>query len=167
MGFTTKSTDYKNMSRDELEQQKVQLLAEINRYGLILEELDAKVANHEAQTKQYEDLSVKIAEKGKEFDMLKTTIDSLRVEKGAVETIKAEITKLQGDKVVLEEQTSHAESIIRVLQAEIVEFREMKESDIKSLEEKIKDLKLDMEKLKLLRTKHANDMQVFVDSLRK
>lgn len=116
-------TEQRPDSEIVLEEKKALLLAEISTLGQTLENLDSVVANHEAQGKQFEDLSSSIEAKKQELVSLQKSFDALLGQHAVLKNQHTTVQASLDEKTPLLEEIEKYKRMIKTLQAEYLEFK--------------------------------------------
>lgn len=111
-------------SLEEIESRKVSLLSEITELGMILEELDKKVSNHEAKNKEYVDISESIEKKSKELSGVESKLVHVEPMKIQINDLETSICDKSKDLSDLVQKVDSEMRKVKILQKEISDFEQ-------------------------------------------
>ena len=149
---------------ESLEQRKSELLSTISNLGLKIEEMDAQVSNHQALSLKSHNLITDIEEKQTIIVGLNKDIRELETKLEETKPLIEEINNLKKQKESISEEVSRLQSVIRVLQQEIVNFRSGKENVIKQLQEKHDEAQYKLFKIEETKREALASMQSLINA---
>lgn len=149
---------------ESLEGRKSALLSDISKLGATLEEMDAKIANHESLSLKSDNLLTDIEEKQNFINGLQKDIQELESKIESTEPLIKEIENLKTERDSLSEEVSRLQSVIRVLQQEAINFRAGKENIIKQLQAKHDEVEYQVFKIEQTKKEALNRLQATLDA---